>query len=456
MIRLMSGVVLVAAVAACNNDPSLDLSGDSGDPTRVQATPQIMFINQGATKTVLLRLTDDANFATPVGPYTVSDVGPGLTVVWDSTYRPNYIPGTLTNDPIQTQHRYTVKADRNVKTTFKVTNKGITQELTVTVVPTTLGPALSSTAPGIGDPVTITAPENLTFDVATTTVTFADAGGDPVITDITPTTITFLPLPGSEGPATVTNVSTTYSTAVTPRTLTTSNSISVPAITSVPLAFSNSSPGAGVPITVTAAGFRFDDNVQFSFGASDAFVVAVSADGATATIVPPLNLTSQVARVSNFHLASLPAVSLSDIPSVAGVTTPGAYAAGAGGGLNFATAVALPNSVSKTMGTFLGEQGPLTFGPDVNYLGGSNFGGPRFYKLVVTEAGTYDITLGWTGGGDFDLYVRGAADENIASSPSGANPEHVSAALTPGTYYIVLHNWQNDSPNPTTVTVGVR
>lgn len=164
MIRLMSGVMLVAAVAACNNDPSLDLSGDSGDPTKVQATPQIMFINQGATKTVLLRLTDNANFATPVGPYTISDVGPGLTVVWDSTYRPDYIPGTLTNQKIQTQHRYTVTATQAVGTSFKVTNKGITQEIKVNVIPSAIPVTYSAVTGGKVD----VSSENFVFTRGTT------------------------------------------------------------------------------------------------------------------------------------------------------------------------------------------------------------------------------------------------------------------------------------------------
>ena len=46
VIRGMTGLLLVATVAACNNDPGVDLSGD---PTQIQATPQVMIINQGAT-----------------------------------------------------------------------------------------------------------------------------------------------------------------------------------------------------------------------------------------------------------------------------------------------------------------------------------------------------------------------------------------------------------------------
>lgn len=196
MIRLMSGVLVVAAVAACNNDSSIDLNGDSGDPTRIQATPQIMFINQGATKTLLLRLTDDANFATEVGPYTVSDVGPGLTVVWDSTYRPDYLSGKLANQRKQTQHRYTVTATQAVGTSFKVTNRGITQEITVKVIPTALPVTYSTVSGGKID----VSSADFTFDAATTfdfggavqsplaisadghTATVLATGGTPTIT----------------------------------------------------------------------------------------------------------------------------------------------------------------------------------------------------------------------------------------------------------------------------------
>ncbi|MEZ4378372.1 MAG: hypothetical protein R3B35_08815 [Gemmatimonadales bacterium] len=163
----MTGLLLVATVAACNNDPGVDLSGD---PTQIQATPQVMIINQGATEQLLLRLTDDANFSVPAAPYTISDVGPGLTVTFDDTYRPDYTTGVLTPREFQSQHRYTVTATQAVATSFKVSNGGISQVITVKVVPTSIPVSVGAASVTPGQATTITAGNGFSFgDEATFT-----------------------------------------------------------------------------------------------------------------------------------------------------------------------------------------------------------------------------------------------------------------------------------------------
>jgi hypothetical protein len=454
MIRMMSGVLLAAGAVACNNDASIDLSGP---PTKIQASPQIMFATQGADENLYLRLVDDANYSVPVGPYTVSDVGAGITVTWDEGYRPDYTSGELKPNPIQSQHHYIVRASEAVSTSFKVTNSGITQEIKVIVVPSTLGSGLSITAPAIGDQVTLTLPANLSFTTEGDDASVITVGGDDVVvTEMTASTVTFYPLPGSGGAVEATNINVAYSPTLDPIDLATSVELAqVPEVENIPLAFSSAAPAAGAPVTISASGVVFHPDLQVAFGDKDAFVVSVASDGSSAVILPPLGVTDEVATVSNFNLASLAPVTLSGIPSVSTITTTANYAAAGAGGTSFGNAIALSGAVSTTAGAFAAEAGPVTFGPDVNYLGGNNAGGPRYYKLTVAEAGTYDINMGWTGGDDFDLYVRTDGDEDVDNSPSGDNPEHVQVDLDPGTYYIVFHNWHNSSSNPTWVLITV-
>src|SRR5690606_10959658 len=98
--------------------------------------------------------------------FTISNVGAGLTVRIDSTYRMDYLGGEeLSWRPIQYQHRLFVNstAPQGVQSTFTASSGGISKVVTARVLPANLGTGLSSTTPAIGEVVTITAPANLSF-----------------------------------------------------------------------------------------------------------------------------------------------------------------------------------------------------------------------------------------------------------------------------------------------------
>jgi hypothetical protein len=553
MIRGMAGLMVALGASACGEDPSLDFGGEA--PTQVQVTPSSMFITQGVAEQVLARLIDDRNRSTPTS-FEISNVSAGLTVRLDTLYRPDNIGSdSLEFNPIQHQHRFFVTGESAVAGSFTVSSSGFSQVVTVKVVASTLGTNLSSTAPQIGDVVTLTLPANLSFTTEGDDMSVITVGGnDVVVTEMTSTSVSFVPFPGSSGPVSATGIITDYSPTLATDTLSTDDDVVVPAVApvtlsstspaigeavvvtagagqefsadatvtfpnadgsaqleavkvsqtattitvlpipgsngpatvhgviltpgeaellgefeisseaeltvpsveSIPLVFSTATPAAGQTVTISAAGVEFHQDLAVSFGGDDAFVVSVAADGSSAVILPPTGVDGEVAVVSNFNLASLEPVTLVDVPSVATMTTTANYAPAGGGGTSFGTAIALSNAVTPTQGAFAAEAGPVTFGPDVNYLGGSNFGGPRYYVLTVATAGTYDINMGWGGGGDFDLYLRDAADAEVETSAGSGNPEHVEAELEPGTYYIVFHNWQNDSGNPTSVLITVK
>ncbi len=248
-IRGMAGLLVAFGVSACASDYSLQFETP---PTQIQASPTVMFITSGdAPKELLLRLTNDINQSVPAS-FTVSNVPAGLTVAHDDNYRPDFVnsSGTLEQPAQLVQQRYFVSAD--VPTggmfTFTVSSGSFSQDITVRVLPIDLGAALSATAPAIGDPVTITAPANLSFSTTPgkeSTVNIP-GGGDAVITDLSAKSITFLPIPGSSGVASVSNVTLDYAPTLSPMTLKTTSSIDVPAVTNIPLAYSKTTiSGAG-------------------------------------------------------------------------------------------------------------------------------------------------------------------------------------------------------------------
>lgn len=159
MIRGMAGLMVALGVSACGEDPSLDFGGDA--PTKIQASPTSMFVTQGTPEAVLVRLVDDRNRSTPTS-FDISNVSAGLTVTLDETYRPDYIGSdTLEFNPIQNQHRFYVTGIAAVEGSFTVSSSGLSQVVTVQVVPTEIDATISG--PDASGVYTITAGENFGF-----------------------------------------------------------------------------------------------------------------------------------------------------------------------------------------------------------------------------------------------------------------------------------------------------
>jgi hypothetical protein len=68
-----------------------------------------------------------------------------------------------------------------------------------------------------------------------------------------------------------------------------------------------------------------------------------------------------------------------------------------------------------------------------------------YYKLVVTEAGIYRVTMNWDIGDDIDMFL--CPEAGVATfdcdfgAATGAHPEIRSYPLTPGTYFIVADDF---------------
>lgn len=163
MIRGMAVMLVALGASACGEDPSVDFGGDA--PTKIQASPTVMFVNQGAQKFVKVRLVDDRNRSTATS-FEISNVSPGITVVLDETYRPDFIGSDgLEFNPIQHEHRLIVTGVAPVGAQFTVSSSGISQVIQVNVIPTEL-PLIAAGGNGTTDPTAITS-ENFTFDAST-------------------------------------------------------------------------------------------------------------------------------------------------------------------------------------------------------------------------------------------------------------------------------------------------
>jgi hypothetical protein len=83
----------------------------------------------------------------------------------------------------------------------------------------------------------------------------------------------------------------------------------------------------------------------------------------------------------------------------------------------------------------------------------------RFYKVVVTEDGDYDITMDWTTGSDIDMFVCPAPGAITGScdfaAATGAHPEAATFTLTAGDWYVIADDFGGDAGvSDVTITVA--
>ena len=436
LVRGTAGLVAaIGVLAGCADDPALDLAGA---PTRILVNPSFLFIPQGDSQAVLIRTINDLNDAV-LAKYEITNVGAGVSVSFDPRYRPDYNnPGdTLAVPELKYQQRYFVKALQPVKTSFQVRNGSLSSTVDVAVVPDTLqlGNGLNKTTAALGEEVTIAAPATLRFN-DNSTVTF-DPGGAAVITNRAAdgSSITFLPRPGSEGRARVSNVTMRYAPAVAGQNMRTTNSLTVPAVTSIPATFSAST--ALAPVTLTATGFKFLSSLIVQFGTRRAFVVSVSADSNSAQVVLPTGITATAPTISNAVLSFLPAVPLTNVPGTNNVTT--AATTSWNGANPDANA---PTITAAAAGTLLDyyDTGDINYGADILGNGGPN----KWYRLILPSAGARTYTLNWNTTADMDFYMTDAAiTVAYVARATTANPETGSTNQPAGTYWLGTSNFGN-------------
>ncbi len=345
MMRYLRGMVLLGVSAtlwACNTEPDA-IKG--GDPVKIVADPDVIFIDQGATKTTLVRLVD-AQGGALTAPVTISNVGAGITVTADSGFRPIYnADGELVYNNFNNELRLLITGNSLVAATFDVEAGGFTETVNVTVMPTSIDATVAGSPTDIGAPVTITAPAGLKFGANARVV---DAQGNTV-----------------------------------------------------------------------------------------AFIVAYNADSTAIDVQPVPGAAGADFTVEDVRPAYAPALSLT-LASTADLDVGAGVFAGFAGATSIATAPELFNPAAGG--------GIIDIGTDMSGdVTGTGADGGRFYKIVIPEDGTFDISLSWEGGKDLGVVLydgAGTPVEYVADSHgtgASASPEEAEEyALAAGTYYLAV------------------
>lgn len=220
MKRLLCGSVVLAAsmgLVSCNGDPTSEFRDG---PSQIFAEPSTVFIDQGDVQEVIVRVVDEAGDPL-AAEWEVTNPGSGISV----ERNPNFQP-TTAGAPLESEAQFIVTAGASPgATSFTVSVGDISTDIAVNIMPASLGSATFSNAtPALNEPVTLTA-EGFTFlPDAVVTVGTGPAG----IVGNDGTSITFVPQPGSTGPALIDNVAVNFLPDI-PLSLTTDAEITVPA-----------------------------------------------------------------------------------------------------------------------------------------------------------------------------------------------------------------------------------
>ncbi len=205
MNRLVRGSVLFAVavtLGACGG-----INPDGSDQTdHLVSDPSVVFVSNIDSQAVFVEALNSLGQQLE-GDFAVT-AGNGLTAFIDPNYQP--VTGREGNP---TRARIFVKAENAssfVASSITVTANGESLVIPVSITPANLPGTFSTATPNVGDTVTFTAQTPLQF-AATSTVTFP-GGLAAIVTDVAPdgSSISFLPVPGSTGNPTVTEVGTSY------------------------------------------------------------------------------------------------------------------------------------------------------------------------------------------------------------------------------------------------------
>lgn len=313
MKRILRGAVLLAVTAvlgACGTEPD-QVKGGVAD--HIVADPGVVFISRADSQSVKIRL-EDAQGTALHDPISISNVGAGINVRADSAFRPIFTNGdSLVFNTNGTELRVWVSTSALANSSFTINAGGLTLDVPVVVTPgKDEGFAFSTLAPALADVVTVTAPADLLF-TADTKVIFGLDSLTPIAVATDGKSLTFSVVPDLHGPATLSNVTLSYNTAVK-FPVVASDTMNSPSGFQA-FTFSNLAPAPGEPITITPpAGLIFSDSSKATFDSLGLVpVLTVAPGGASMTLtaspnsVGPTTFTNMVSptnALSPFSLKS--------------------------------------------------------------------------------------------------------------------------------------------------------
>ncbi|HEY7028376.1 MAG TPA: pre-peptidase C-terminal domain-containing protein [Gemmatimonadales bacterium] len=193
--------MLTAALGflACHGDPTDSLRNGidhlTSSPTDVQ-------VNQGDSVAITVQAVDEQGNVVATD-FTGTKTDPLIDFQKDNSFIPVYNEQNQLVPPTSpTRARFFVKALGLTSTTVTVSAGGKTRDLAVLTVPTAIGGVYSPAPPlanvGMFDTISVAPPTGLSFDV-NVAPTIAGAPGAPLVTDFTPTNLSFVPAGGTSG-----------------------------------------------------------------------------------------------------------------------------------------------------------------------------------------------------------------------------------------------------------------
>jgi hypothetical protein len=441
------------------------LAGSScGDPTsnlrsgpdRVTADPSSITLDQGESQDVIIRVLDEQGNELAS---TVTDVAINPAGLVNASIDSSFLAGTDTTGtsqiPEPTRTKLVVVGGSLAAGTITVTASGKQLVIPVRVIPvaTEFAATFSNQVPAIGEQVTVTAPAGFTF-TDTSVVTFT--GVAPAInTAIGGNTLTFLPSPNSSGKATITNIVPSYAPTLS-LDFTTVDTIGVtPRVDTLLATYSTTTPASSQPVTVTApAGFRFQPTAAVSVAGIAAIINSRAVDSSSITFQVTPGTIGPV-KIDSTLVMAAPQFPLSLPTRDSLVAAPLAPLAGTG------STGSAPNTNAPGLGlaAAIFDVGGFTANDIVGDCDASCPSKAQYYKLTITEAGDYTVSLDWDNADtDLDGFL---CNDAACSAPQllgsgGDHPEVTSfTALTPGTYYIDAVLFDNIGPVPGTVTITI-
>lgn len=247
--RSLSFMVLAAGLLSCTGDPTESLRNGVD---QLVADPSEIILDSAATQTVLVQAFDEQGNAVQAR-FSVTAAA-GITVTFDSSFNRVFdANGNLKPQNPATRVRYIVEGDVVGASSFTVTGGGKSTTVSVRVPPPTIPATISDLTPAPGDTLTITlpAPATFVFDPADTNSVATTIGGltcKVLTVNVARTSLTCVPLPGSNGPVALKNVLPGFG-GLGPISVNTSTSVALPLPT---LTFTPANPAAGDTVRVIA------------------------------------------------------------------------------------------------------------------------------------------------------------------------------------------------------------
>lgn len=345
---------------------------------------------------------------------------------------------------------------------------GITTATAATLTTPAIGnPTLSSTNPAVGANVVLTAPAPFVFTSATLVTV---PGTQNAIVGLSPdsTQLTFRTGPGATGGNVTANnlvVEGVPAPGLGPYAVVTTQSLTTGQVTSIPAAYSTTTPNTNDLVTVTAPGFIFRPQVSVRFNNAVQAVTSVAADGSSFTFRAASAGASGTIRIAAAALDFIPTVALGSVPTGANneVTVAATVTALTG---TDATATAPAVGVPATGQTsILNDDGTMAGSGDcLGSPGGFNC---RVYRLTTAAAQTVLVTANWSNTTDLGIYFTDAGGNDIApgfvcdghGNGATAHPESCTVDLPAGDNYMFVTTfgplYPTNDPDPATINIVI-